>query len=170
MIFGCYPDVINNPGDESDLLRELAGSYLYKDILTWERIQKPEKLERLVRALALQLGSEVEPDEDVDFTIIIFKLADNSDVWVKLASGEDPSSPEEEARMSLLVRAILRGFESQCYQAEVGLIEETEWRALRNAIVNICGLPGVRKYWMELKPYMSERLQNVVERNESGST
>ncbi len=40
-------------------MRELSDSYLYKDILTWERIQKPEKLERLVRALALQLGSEV---------------------------------------------------------------------------------------------------------------
>lgn len=63
MIYGYYPDVINNPGDESNLLRELADSYLYKDILTWERIQKPEKLERLVRALALQLGNEVSYNE-----------------------------------------------------------------------------------------------------------
>ncbi|MEN8229933.1 MAG: ATP-binding protein [Bacteroidota bacterium] len=63
MIFGYYPDVVNNPGDESNLLRELAGSYLYKDILTWERIHKPEKLERLVRALALQIGSEVSYNE-----------------------------------------------------------------------------------------------------------
>lgn len=59
MIYGYYPDVVNNPGDESNILRELAGSYLYKDILTWERIQKPDKLERLVQALALQMGSEV---------------------------------------------------------------------------------------------------------------
>lgn len=63
MIYGYYPDVVNHPGDEADLLRELSDSYLYKDILTWERIQKPEKLERLVRALALQLGSEVSYNE-----------------------------------------------------------------------------------------------------------
>ena len=63
MIYGFYPDVVNNPGDESDLLRELTNSYLYKDILTWERIQKPEKLERLVQALALQLGSAVSYNE-----------------------------------------------------------------------------------------------------------
>lgn len=63
MIYGYYPDLVNNPGDESGILRELAGSYLYKDILTWERIQKPDKLERLVQALALQLGSEVSYNE-----------------------------------------------------------------------------------------------------------
>ncbi len=63
MIYGFYPDVVNHPGDEADLLRELTNSYLYKDILTWERIQKPEKLERLDQALALQLGSEVSYNE-----------------------------------------------------------------------------------------------------------
>ena len=63
MIYGYYPDVVNNPGDESNLLRELADSYLYKDVLTWERIQKPEKLERLLQVLALQLGSEVSYNE-----------------------------------------------------------------------------------------------------------
>ncbi len=63
MIYGYYPDVVNNPGDEPDILRELSGSYLYKDVLTWERIQKPDKLERLVQALALQVGSEVSFNE-----------------------------------------------------------------------------------------------------------
>lgn len=63
MLYGYYPDVVNHPGDESHLLRELTNSYLYKDILTWERVQKPDKLERLVRALALQIGSEVSYNE-----------------------------------------------------------------------------------------------------------
>ncbi len=63
MLYGYYPDVVNHPGDESHLLKELASSYLYKDILTWERVQKPDKLERLVRALALQIGSEVSYNE-----------------------------------------------------------------------------------------------------------
>jgi len=63
LVFGYYPDVLNNPGDERAVLGELASSYLYKDILTWERVMKPDRLERLVRALALQLGQQVSYNE-----------------------------------------------------------------------------------------------------------
>lgn len=59
LIYGYFPDVINHPGDESERLKMLADSFLYKDILTWERIQKPERLEKLVQLLALQTGQEV---------------------------------------------------------------------------------------------------------------
>ncbi len=59
LIYGYYPDVINNPGDEKAILQQLSDSYLYKDILTWEKIQKPDRLEALVQALAFQVGNEV---------------------------------------------------------------------------------------------------------------
>ena len=63
MIFGYYPEVVNNPGDEIERLQELTTSYLYKDILNWEKILKPEKLEKLLKTLALQLGNEVSYNE-----------------------------------------------------------------------------------------------------------
>lgn len=63
LLYGYYPEVLNNPGDEKAIIKSLADSYLYKDILTWERIQKPEKLERLIQALAFQVGSEVSYNE-----------------------------------------------------------------------------------------------------------
>lgn len=63
VIYGSYPTVVNNPGDEKEILRELSSSYLYKDLLTWEAIQKPEKLERLIQAIAFQIGSEVSYNE-----------------------------------------------------------------------------------------------------------
>lgn len=63
MVFGSYPDVINNPGDEIELLDELTGSYLYKDILAFGGIRKPEVLEKILRALAFQVGSEVSYNE-----------------------------------------------------------------------------------------------------------
>jgi predicted AAA+ superfamily ATPase len=44
LILGYYPDVINSPGNEKDILKALASSYLYKDILTWECIMKPDRL------------------------------------------------------------------------------------------------------------------------------
>jgi hypothetical protein len=59
MIFGYYPDAVNHPGDEQQVLKSLSSSYLYKDILTWEHIQKPAQMEKLVQALALQIGNEV---------------------------------------------------------------------------------------------------------------
>lgn len=63
LVYGCYPEIINHPGEEEIRLKQLADSYLYKDILTWERIQKPEKMEKLVQALAFQVGNEVSYNE-----------------------------------------------------------------------------------------------------------
>ena len=63
LLYGLYPDVLNNPEDEINILRNLVNSYLYKDILSFVNIQKPEILEKLVQALALQIGSEVNYSE-----------------------------------------------------------------------------------------------------------
>jgi uncharacterized protein len=63
IIYGMYPDVINNPGNEKEILKQLTGSYLYKDLLAFQGIRKPDLLEKLLRALALQLGNEVSFNE-----------------------------------------------------------------------------------------------------------
>lgn len=63
MVYGYYPDVVNHPGEENETLKQLTDSYLYKDILMWENIQKPEKLLRLLQALAFQVGSQVSFNE-----------------------------------------------------------------------------------------------------------
>ncbi len=63
LIYGMYPDVINNTNEAFEVLKELANSYLYKDILALNNIRKPEVLEKLLQALALQLGNEVSYNE-----------------------------------------------------------------------------------------------------------
>ena len=63
LLYGFYPEVLNNPDDEVNVLRNLVNSYLYKDILSFANIQKPDILDKLVRALALQIGSEVNYSE-----------------------------------------------------------------------------------------------------------
>jgi predicted AAA+ superfamily ATPase len=63
LIYGMYPDVINNRQDANSVLRELGSSYLYKDVLSIIGIRKPEILEKLLKALALQVGSEVSYNE-----------------------------------------------------------------------------------------------------------
>ena len=63
LVFGYYPEIVTLQGDEQSLLKQLASSYLYKDILTWERIQKPDKLEKLVQALAFQTAQLISYHE-----------------------------------------------------------------------------------------------------------
>lgn len=63
LVFGSYPDVLNNPGDEPAMLSSLTAGYLYKDILSFGTVRRPEVLEKLLQALALQLGNEVSYNE-----------------------------------------------------------------------------------------------------------
>ena len=63
LIYGYYPDVVMNAGNEKEILQNLASSYLFKDILSFDKIQKSEQLERLLQCLALQIGSQVSYNE-----------------------------------------------------------------------------------------------------------
>jgi uncharacterized protein len=63
LIYGMYPDVINHPGEEIEILKQLSGSYLYKDLLSYKGIRRPEILEKLLQALAFQVGNLVSYNE-----------------------------------------------------------------------------------------------------------
>ena len=63
LIFGSYPDIINNIGDTREILMNLSGSYMYQDLLSMEGVRKPVLIEKLLVALALQVGSEVSYNE-----------------------------------------------------------------------------------------------------------
>jgi len=52
LIYGYYPDVAINMGQEKKILKSLASSFLYKDLLTLETIKKPVLLEKILSALA----------------------------------------------------------------------------------------------------------------------
>ena len=59
LLYGMYPEVLNNAGRERETLKNLVNSYLYRDILAFTDIRRPEVLEKLLQALALQMGNEV---------------------------------------------------------------------------------------------------------------
>lgn len=63
LIYGLYPEVVTHPEDTRRTLTELTNSYLYKDLLSSNGIKKPDLLLKLVKVLALQLGSEVSYNE-----------------------------------------------------------------------------------------------------------
>ena len=62
LIYGLYPEVVVNTNKE-DILIQLSGSYLYKDLLQYKSIRKSDVLGKLLLALALQVGSEVNYNE-----------------------------------------------------------------------------------------------------------
>ncbi len=76
LIYGSYPDVVNNVGDEQKTLTEITNSYLYKDIMDYEGIHKADKLVTLLQVLAYQLGSEVSLTELAQLTGLDVKTVD----------------------------------------------------------------------------------------------
>lgn len=76
LVYGSFPEVINNVNDEQRTLIELTDSYLYKDILEFDNIHKPDKLVNLLQAIAYQIGSEVSYTELSQLTGIDVKTVD----------------------------------------------------------------------------------------------
>jgi len=63
LIYGSYPEVVTNQGNQKEILQNLASSYLYKDILEWSKIKKSDKLIKLLQAIAFQIGNQVSYNE-----------------------------------------------------------------------------------------------------------
>jgi len=63
MIYGSYPEVIVEKQQAEEVLRHITQSYLYKDILALTGVRKPLVLDRLLKALAWQTGSQVSFQE-----------------------------------------------------------------------------------------------------------
>lgn len=63
LIYGSYPEVCNNRDEAEMIIKNLANQYLYKDVLAWKDIRKPDLLDRLLQLLAYQVTSEVSLNE-----------------------------------------------------------------------------------------------------------
>lgn len=63
LIYGYYPEIVTKEDEKTDLLKLLSDSYLYKDLLLLDAIKKPVLLEKILKALALQIGNQVSYNE-----------------------------------------------------------------------------------------------------------
>jgi len=61
--YGWYPEVVTHPAEAADILAELANDNLYKDIFRLRELRKAAAFERLVQALAYQVGAQVNLTE-----------------------------------------------------------------------------------------------------------
>lgn len=65
MTFGLYPEIYLEPDRDQKiiLLNKLIDSYLFKDVLEFQKVRQPQVIRDLARALAYQIGSEVNENE-----------------------------------------------------------------------------------------------------------
>ncbi len=63
IVLGMYPEIVFSGKESEDKLKNVAKSYLYKDALQFQNIKNAEAIEKLLQALALQIGNEVSYNE-----------------------------------------------------------------------------------------------------------
>lgn len=63
LVYGLYPEVLMNLEQQEVILREIADSYLYKDVLLYGNLKKPDEIRNLLQAIAYQVGNEVSYSE-----------------------------------------------------------------------------------------------------------
>ena len=65
LIWGSYPELFQLTGwkEKRIYMAELTSDYLYKDILALEGLRYPDKLKKLLKLLAFQIGNEVSLHE-----------------------------------------------------------------------------------------------------------
>lgn len=63
LVYGMYPEVVTHLHEAKEVLSNIASSYLYKDVLALVGLKKPQLLEKILKALALQVGNEVSLNE-----------------------------------------------------------------------------------------------------------
>lgn len=62
--YGLYPEIVDKSETDAEyLISNLSSKYLYKDILEFENLKKPELLTNILQLIALQHGSEVSRNE-----------------------------------------------------------------------------------------------------------
>ena len=77
LVYGMYPEVATHLQDAKEILTNIASSYLYKDVLSLVGLKKPILLEKILKALALQLGSEVSLNELANLVSADVKTVDH---------------------------------------------------------------------------------------------
>lgn len=155
LVYGYYPDVVNYPDKAATILKTLAESYLYKDILYTEPLKYPDRLEKILRALALQIGSEVSLKEVGDLcgmssdtveryisllekTFVIFRIKPMS----SNARNEIKKMNKIYFYDNGIRNAIVRNFQSLSFRMDVGQLwenfiisERIKWHYYNNDII-----------------------------------
>ena len=173
LIYGSYPDVINNPGDEANVLSLLTDSYLYRDLFAYEKIKKPGILIKLLKALALQVGSEVSYNElaqtigidketidryidALEKSFVIFRL----NAFSRNLRNELKRSRKIYFFDNGIRNAILSNFNSVNLRTDTGALWENFFISERMKFVNYSKLFGNSYFWRTMQQQEIDYLED----------
>lgn len=176
LIYGSYPDVCNNQEIAETLLKNLANQYLYKDVLIWKDIRRPELLDKLLKLLSYQVGSEVSLHElgnrlQVKSETIenYITLLEKSFVIFRL-NAYSTNARKEVTKMSKIYfwdngirNAVIGNYNSLSMRGDVGQLWENLMISERMKMNSTMDLPVKSYFW---RNYNQSEVDYIEERND----
>jgi len=177
LIYGYYPEIVMNPGDERELLKQLASSYLYKDLLALDGIHRPQLLDKILFALAAQVGHEVSFNEvsqlvgaDRKTVERYVDLLEKAFVLFQLPALSTNERNEVKKMRKVyfydngILNTILNNFNMPEFRTDIGALWENFLVSERMKYLSDTGLVAGRYFWR------SRQQQEIdyIERHEAG--
>lgn len=98
-----------------------------------------------------------------DFLEYVASDAELTDLFVRGTRETDSLSPEQQARLGLLMAAMFRQLEAVFRYRERGMLDDSDWEGIRHGIHTVSRLPFVLKWWAEFSPGYSRNFQALIE-------
>ncbi len=160
LIYGMYPEVVNNILDAKEILTNIASSYLYKDVLALVGLKKPQLLEKILKALALHVGSEVSLNELSNLVSADVKTVDHyiyllEQVFVVYRLGTISKKERNEISTKKKIyfydngirNALLGNFAPIVNRTDIGALWENFLMAERKKLLSYNGFHGRTYFW-----------------------
>ncbi len=160
LVYGMYPEVVTNLPDAKDVLSNIASSYLYKDVLALVGLKKPQLLEKILKALALQVGNEVSLNELATLVSADVKTVDSyiyllEQVFVVFRLGTLSSNERNEISTKKKIyfydngicNALLGNFAPVATRQDVGALWENFLITERKKLLQYNGFHGRTYFW-----------------------
>lgn len=174
MIFGTYPEVVTQEGAEIPILNNLASSYLYKDLLNFQGIRRPELLAKILQALAWQVGSEVSFNElsqtvQADKATVqnYIDLLEKAFIIQRLnpfsrnLRGEISTSRKVYFVDNGIMNSISGNFATLASRADVGALWENFLIAERTKLLNYNGFYGRVYFWRNVRGQEIDYIEEI---------
>ena len=160
LVYGMYPEVVTNMLDAKEILTNIASSYLYKDVLALVGLKRPQLLEKILKALALQVGSEVSLNELASLVSADVKTVDTyiyllEQVFVVFRLGTISKNERNEISTKKKIyfydngirNALLGNFAPMATRQDVGALWENFLMNERKKLLNYNGFHGRTYFW-----------------------
>jgi uncharacterized protein len=160
LVYGMYPEVVTHLPDAKEVLSNIASSYLYKDVLALVGLKKPQLLEKILKALALQVGNEVSLNELATLVSADVKTVDSyiyllEQVFVVYRLGTISSNERNEISTKKKIyfydngirNALLGNFAPVANRQDVGALWENFLITERKKMLQYHGFYGRTYFW-----------------------